>query len=484
MSITGSLSNALSGLTAASRAAEVVSANVANALTDGYGRREISLGSQSIAGNGAGVRVNGVYRTVDERIVTERRLADASLGYTSASNDFFAELEQVLGLPDDPASITGLMAQFESALIEAASRPDSEPRLNAVLSAAQGISEKFNAASDKIQQMRMQADQDIGREVDLLNRSLARITEINNDIRSQLSAGYDANALMDQRQQMIDSISAIVPLQQVPRDGGQVALFTTGGAILLDGRPAIVGFTPVGVIVPQMTLGSSTLSGLTLNGQPVVTTSVGPLSGGSLAGLFLTRDDLAVAGQQRLDAVARDVVERFADPAVDPTLAATDPGIFTDSGAAFATTNEVGLSSRLSINALIDPASGGAVWRIRDGLGAAAQGDVGNANQILALVDALNAPKIPATGGFIGAARSAIGLAGDMVSLLNVDLGEADALTSYARAQVDTFKAIELQGGVDTDYELQQLLLIEQAYTANARVLTTIDEMISTLLRI
>ena len=39
MSISASLSSALSGLTAASRRAEVVASNVANAMTEGYGRR-------------------------------------------------------------------------------------------------------------------------------------------------------------------------------------------------------------------------------------------------------------------------------------------------------------------------------------------------------------------------------------------------------------------------------------------------------------
>jgi flagellar hook-associated protein 1 len=43
MSITSALANAVSGLTAASRSAELVSNNVSNAMTEGYGRREIVL---------------------------------------------------------------------------------------------------------------------------------------------------------------------------------------------------------------------------------------------------------------------------------------------------------------------------------------------------------------------------------------------------------------------------------------------------------
>jgi len=484
MTISGSLSNALSGLAAAARAAEIVSSNVSNSLTDGYGRREVGLASRSLGGNGAGVMVTGVQRTVDDRTIAERRLADASFGNASTGADFFARLETVLGLPDDPGSLTGRIAQFEGTLIEAASRPDSNARLNSVLLAAQGLSGFLNEASDQVQSLRLEADRNIGLQVNKLNDGLEKIAALNQNIRSQLAAGYDANALMDQRQQMIDSISGIVPLRQVPRDGGQVALFTTGGAIVLDGRPAIVDFSPVATMVPQMSIGSSALSGLTLNGQPVTPSDSGPLSGGSLSALFAVRDDYSVVAQERLDAVARDLVERFADPAVDPTLTATDAGIFTDAGLPFNTVNEVGLAGRLSVNGLIDPDAGGDVWRIRDGLNAATPGDVGNSTLLQALSDTLRAPRIPVSGGFSGASRTALGLSSDVISLTNSNLQSLEADTSFALAQMDILKTIELRAGVDTDYEMQQLLLIEQAFAANARVVTTIDDMMQTILRL
>ncbi|MFD2438939.1 flagellar basal body protein [Paracoccus kondratievae] len=47
MSISSAISNAVSGLTAASRGTEVVSANIANALTPGYARRELNLSTRS-----------------------------------------------------------------------------------------------------------------------------------------------------------------------------------------------------------------------------------------------------------------------------------------------------------------------------------------------------------------------------------------------------------------------------------------------------
>ena len=102
-----------------------------------------------------------------------------------------------------------------------------------------------------------------------------------------------------------------------------------------------------------------------------------PLAGGTLAAAFDVRDGLAVEAQTRLDAVARDFVERFQDPSVDTTLGLGDAGLFTDDGAAFDPSNETGLSGRIEVNALVVPASGGALWRLRDGLGAAAEGPVG-----------------------------------------------------------------------------------------------------------
>lgn len=482
MSISASLSNALSGLTAASRGAEVVSANVANARTEGYGRRELQLTSRAIGGNGAGVAITGVTRAVDERVVGDRRLADAAFGMHSASVGFYSALEGILGLPDDPGSITGRMAQFESTLLEATSRPDSEPRLTAVLASASELVTKLNTASDQVQQQRLQADQAINRQVNTLNDHLSKVAQMNGAIRTQLASGYDATALMDQRQQLIDGVSEIVPLRQVPRGNGEIALFTTGGAILLDGNPAVVGFTPVGTIVPQMTIGTSALSGLTLNGQSVPTGAGSPLGGGSLTGLFHVRDDAAVVAQARLDAVARDLISRFEDPAVDPSLSATDPGLFTDAGAQFNATTEVGLSGRLAVNALVDPNAGGQLWRLRAGLGATGPGDVGDATLLTAMVDAFGAARIPASGGFIGTARSAVGLASDVLSLTNTGLRSAETEQSFSQAQVSSLKQVELQGGVDTDYELQQLMLIEQAYAANAQVVSTIDDMINILM--
>ena len=66
MGLSTTLSNALTGLNAASRGADVVSQNIANARTQGYARREVNLSAQSLGGNGAGVRVDAVTRSFSQ----------------------------------------------------------------------------------------------------------------------------------------------------------------------------------------------------------------------------------------------------------------------------------------------------------------------------------------------------------------------------------------------------------------------------------
>jgi len=484
MSISGSLANALSGLTASARAAEIVSSNVSNALTEGYGRRELELSAASASAGNGGVQVVGVTRNVNQQVVGERRAADAEVGLNAIQTDYLVKMQNLVGTPDAAGALTTKIANLEVTLIEAASLPDSATRLAGVLSAATALAEQLNTASQGVQALRMNADREISQQVDSLNAGLTRIEKLNSDITVLQSAGLDISALIDQRQQEIDKIASIVPLTEVPRNGGQIALYTPGGAILLDGRAATIGFDPVGVIVPQMTLGSGALSGLTLNGQAMLATADGSLAGGSLSGLFQVRDEIATTVQTQLDALSRDLIERFSNATADTTLTSGDPGIFTDAGLAFDPLTETGLAGRISINAIADPAVGGDLNKLRDGLGSIVPGDAGDASGLIGLLNALTETRIPASAVITTSARSVSALAGDFISLINQNLSSAQADQSFSLAQADILKVAELQGGVDTDYEMQRLLLIEQSYAANARVISTIDDLIQTLLGI
>ncbi|MDP3262129.1 MAG: flagellar hook-associated protein FlgK [Tabrizicola sp.] len=483
MSITSALSSALSGLSATSRQAEVLSSNVANATTPGYARREVQLGAAVLAGTGQGVAVLGISRDVDQFLINERRLSQAGDGERSTTAAFLGRVEDAVGLPDEPGSISARIAALESALIEATGRPDVEARLAAVAASALSLADGLNTASQDMQSARATADRDIGTEVDRLNGALGQIHELNTELRSFSAAGYDVSALLDQRQKLIDAVAQIVPLREMPRGPNQVALYTMGGVALVDGTAAVLGFTPTNTITPDMTQASGALSGLTVNGRPVDTAGVGsPILGGRLAALFAVRDDLAVSAQGRLDAVARDLVERFSQPGLDPTLAPGTPGLFTDRGLALVPADEVGLAGRLRLNAAVDPAQGGALFRLRDGLGAATAGAPGNGGLLVGLGQALSVARPLASTGFTAGSRSLAGLMADVLSDTATRRLSADSQATFTAARLSALSDLEKQDGVDTDQEMQMLLVIEKNYAANAKVIQTVSDMINTLI--
>lgn len=482
MSISGSMSSALSGLTAAARSAEVISSNIANALTDGYGRREIQISARRVGNTGQGVQVTGVSREINAVLLADRRIADAAAAHLDRQASFFTRIETAIGTSEEGSTLNGRFAAFDSALIAAASNPSNAVRHSDVAQTASALIQSFQSISSDIQASRSTADARIATEVEEVNRALASIADLNRNITSLSSGGRDSSALMDQRQQLIDRIATIVPLREVSRPNGQIALYTTGGAILLDGQPVKLEFTPVGIITPEMNLTSGGLSGISINGRPVSTGLNGPLTGGSLSAEFVIRDHLAPQVQAELDALARDLISRFQDPALDPSLGPADAGLFTDRGSALLPANEVGIAARLSLNTAVDPEAGGALWRLRDGIGAATAGPVGHSALFSAMHTALNDARPTLSGQFVGAKHTMSGLSGQLLSDVAISRLSLETEAGFSSARANALRTLEFEGGVDTDRELQDLLLVEQAYAANAKVIQTADDMIKLLL--
>jgi len=483
MSISTTLSNALSGLAAASRSAQIVSTNVSNATTEGYSRREIQLSARTTGGYGAGVQVDGVQRVVDENLIRERRLASSAVGETREVNAFLKDAMSLLGEPQQEHSLVARVAEFDASLLSATTRPESDARLNDVLNAAEAIAEKLNVVSDGIRVARQDADKTIASEVARLNASLEQIADLNAQILRAKATHQDYPALLDNRQNVIDGISELIPIRVLSRDNDTVALYTTNGALLVDVNPAEFGFEQTDFITADMTLASGALSGLTLNGEDIRPDGpYSPISGGRLSGLFQVRDAHAPAFQANVDALAYDLISRFEDPTLDATLGVGDAGLFTDAGSVLDPGNVVGLAGRVSINAAVDPSAGGGVWRLRDGLGAAAIGPVGDASLLDAMRERLNQAVLTTGGSLSTVERSLANHTADLTSFVGQSVDVNSSTLAFQQSRYAGLDEAVMANGVDTDQELQKLLLIEQAYAANARVIQTADELIQLLI--
>lgn len=484
MTISAAFQNAMSGLRVAARGSEITSGNISNATTPGYARRTLEV-SSTTSNYVGGVTVDGVVRNVDPILIAARRDAQADLGYARTVNDFLAGFETSLGTPDNPFAITNLAADLDASLLASSSRPDSPERLLASVDAARDLALSIQTTSRDVSRMRSEADAAIGTQVERLNTALQEVEQLNLRIAETNIAGLDDSALLDLRQNVIDEINEIVPVREALRDNGKVALYSFGGVILLDGNAAEVSFAPANQVTPYMTLAGGQLSGLEVNGRAVRTDSQNSgVPGGTLAAQFAIRDELGVDAMVQIDATARNLIERFQSTAVDGTLLPGDAGLFTDGGVFFDPVNEIGIAERLVVNAAVDPDQGGEVWRLRDGLGAAVPGAVGNSTLLDNLRGALSERQFAASGNFGTGLLNFLDLSNNLMSRVGVQRLAADKTLSFSNATFFEMSQAERAAGVDTDQELQNLMLIEQNYAANARVIQVVETLMDILMRL
>lgn len=480
MSLSSALSIAVSGLTASQTRAQTVAGNIANANTPGYVRRTTILSEVVIGGVGQGVEVVSTERATSPRLTEERMRLEAEYNFASERAGATEALSSLIGEPGAEDGLFGAYARFESALQNAASAPESEILLNQVVESARSITEMFQFLSEEAQKLRAESDQEIAHSVTEVNDVLQRLEEIN-----KLGGASLTPDVLDEQQRLIDTINKNIPVN-VSRSGGSLYLTTESGVTLLSAEAATIDFRRAGNMTAESSLGNG-LSGLTVDGVDLTPGGGGAqaLKGGKISALFETRDERIPAFTEDLDALAVDLVSRFADDSSDPTKPAGAEGLFTTGLATPPSDGDSGIAERISINSLVDPEAGGNLTLLRDGLGATTPGPTGNGEQLERLLDTFTGLR-PAPGSLSASGSHS---AADLASVLSSDINyqrqlRADDLV-YTGTRFDSASNAELaETAVDTDQELQELLLIEQAYAANAKVIETVSQLIDQLIEV
>ncbi len=484
MSINGAMTNAASGLAASARLADTISNNVANALTTGYARRTTEITSLSLGGYGTGARIGSTTRAENTQLTAERRGTDAALGAATVRSDAYARMLDAMGDADSATSLSALATGLETTLMSATASPQSTAKLAEAVDAASDLAGALNRIADETVALRSEADAEIGRQVATVNTALHAIDDINRQIAVLTPQGVDTTSLQDERSRMIDSVSSIIPVRTVKRDNDAVALYSANGGVLLDGRVYELSFTSAtNVVTPDLTVGAG-LSALAQDrgantGPETIAagTGTGAFDGGSLGALFELRDRTVPEFDAEIDRYANDLIERFRDLMPAASLDASGNGLFVDTGSG------AGLAGRITLNAAVDPGQGGAVWRLRDGLAAATPGTEGDGATLQKLSDVMSVARVPA--GFLSqnAQNDSATIASEIASFFAGRSARSDEDQAYLSARQSTLVEEEThETGVDSDTELQSLMLVEQAYAANARVLSVIDDLMKLLL--
>jgi flagellar hook-associated protein 1 FlgK len=482
LSISHAINAAQSGLKVSGLRADIVATNVANASTPGYVRRSVLLGETLVGGRTSGVTATGVARSADAALTAERRSLSSDVAQASLMSSTWQVLSSRLG---DDAEGTGLFSKFskfEAALSASVTSPESGTQLAALLDSANAVVAELNSLSKLVSQQRSEADREIADGVNVVNKALKQIEELNGLLVGVDGSTSQAAALMDERQRTLDTIAEYLPIEVVAREGGAIDIITVEGVYLVAGKAKQLEFSPANSFGANMTLDSGTLSGLTIDGQNLTpgASSYAAVSSGMFGALFTLRDtDLPAFGAQ-LDMIANDLVTRLSNDSIDPTKTPGDFGLFVDTG----TPGDPGLAGRIDINALIDPSQGGSLWRLRDGVGAAVEGPPGDNSILSAMSDAFTKIQSIDSNGIQGS-FSAAELVAHVASITGQSRISHESVLSSASTQHDLLMEAELsETGVDIDSQMQDLLSIEQAYAANARVIEIANQMMQKLMDI
>ncbi len=211
------LSIGASGVRAYQSALTTVSDNIANVGTAGYARRTADLrevaatGSSFTTGNqlnGLGVRVDGVARSADAYISAAVRDSSADLARTQTGSAWLGRIETAL----TGNQFTERMTDFFNSAKTLAADPTSLGSRSVILEAASAVSASFTATARALDQAGTDLDDQANGAVANLNALGAALAKVNLGLGRTRAGTAGAAALADQRDQLLEQMSAIVEM--------------------------------------------------------------------------------------------------------------------------------------------------------------------------------------------------------------------------------------------------------------------------------
>lgn len=376
MSLTISLQSALASLQATQGAMQVVSNNVANATTEGFTKKTVSTQTQVVAGRASGVRLSDIERVVDQNLLRQIREQLAKVEDLSIRNEYYGRIQELFGSPGSNSDIGHLMTEFGVSIEALATTPENAPGKFDTAALAVQFTERLNALTSEIQEMRREADRDISDTVNLVNNKLTTINDLNNQISLAIGQQQSAADLADARDKILGELSELIEIETFDRSNGHVVVFTSSGRPLIDNNVVTLSHTGVAQFDASISYPGN-ISGVTYGAGAIdITTEI---ANGRLAGLIELRDNRLTELQEQYDQIAETTVRALntahnagtSFPAPTsltssrsfagtdaPAMSGTFRVAVLDSDGAVLETNDIALGGLADINALVTAIDG------------------------------------------------------------------------------------------------------------------------------
>jgi flagellar hook-associated protein 1 len=315
MSLSASLSNALSGMHVSQNSLEVLSRNVSNAGTPGYHRQSLSV-IDTVAGNSSYARSGTVERAFNRSLQVYYTNAVSDAGYAQTRAEGLDRLQTYLGKPGEAGALDTMFGSLQNALQALSTSPDNYATRATVVSQAQSMATTLNSLTRDVQGLRQEAETQMSATVDQLNLALTGLQKVNDRLGDLSGDSASRTALLDQRDRLVSQVSELIDVRVDYRSDDTVALMTRSGVGLLDGKAATFSFAPTGALSAekqfnvdpnQSQVGKLQLT--TISGTTIDLVQQNVIQSGKLAALVDLRDNTLVTAQNQLDEIAASLAQ-------------------------------------------------------------------------------------------------------------------------------------------------------------------------------
>lgn len=493
------------GLSASQQALNVTGQNITNINTAGYTRQKLDQVSLNLTGFsntsdarvGYGVLVTGVSQVRDPYLDIRFRNTIAKVGEADVKVASLSELEDVF----DEVAKTGLQDAFTdltSYLNKLSSNAGDNEFDNMVRSSCDALCQLINQYANQVTEIR-DGQEDALKNVDVpeVNKLMENISNLNKTIRNSQINGNDALELIDQRNTLIDELASYVKIDvqyvatpvssTLSVDELHINLVGSNGTnySLVSGNTYGEFTVSKDSTTGQMEMSLKDSSGTQIeNPDTTLMDMVYVLSTGSLKSSFAMLnqsgdlDDPATAEkgigyyEKSLDLLAQQIATVFNEINNRGVTPPTTNDLFASKDAGTITAKTICIDSGWrdgthGINTSSDSTSSSAVN-----------------NNVLAMVASFDTDySYTSSGGstiFTGTFSEYFANVG---TTLGLDIKSTTAtLENYSAVANEISNSKDAISGVSLDEEGINLLQYQKSYAAAARLMTTLDEALETLL--
>jgi flagellar hook-associated protein 1 FlgK len=448
--LNASLATALSGLITEQGAIATSTNNVANVNTPGYSRQEAQLVSSdpAVVGRltfGTGVTLQSIESIRDPILESQIQQQTQAQGQFSSLTTALQQTQTYF--TTSTSDIGTSISNFFNSINQLSTNPADLSLRQGVLTAAGNLASSFNNTANSLTQQQNNLDLSVVSQVSQINQLSQQIAQLNTQISNLENVAENAGSFIDQRQQAIDQLSSLVDVTVIPTTENTLTLTTANGAPLVAGQQSFQ-------LQTQVT--PSGLHDVYSQGNDITT----EITSGQLGGTLEARDQQIPAVQTQLNTLATDLAN---------SVNGVQANGFDLNGVAgtnlFNPPSATGAAAGLSV-ALTDPAL---IAASSDG----SAGSNGNAQALYALsTSPIVAGQSPSD--YYSGIVFSVGNAASNAS------AEQSASGLVLQQLNDQRGAVS---GVSLNEEAANLVQFQDAYSASAQVITTINDMMNAVIQ-